>query len=113
MNKSGFTLTELLVTIVIIGVIMGLVIPSATRLSRENKNKIYEEYKNMMIEYAKVSKYKDRDYIKLTELDELQKVKNECQGYVLIHHSGDETTYEAKLACDKQENPDVLDPNYL
>ena len=40
--------------IIIIAIIMALVMPSATRVSQNNKKRIYEEYENMMIEYAKV-----------------------------------------------------------
>ena len=37
MNRNGFTLIELLVTIVVLALIMGIVFPSAIRLSKDNK----------------------------------------------------------------------------
>ena len=84
MNKKGFTLVELLATLVIIAIVMGVVLPSATRVSDENKEKTYEEYKKMMIEYAQISSLKNREsgIIKLSELEELGKVKRDCTGYV-------------------------------
>ena len=99
MNKKGFTLVELLATIVIIAVIMGLVLPSATRISRENKDKMCDAYMSMMVEYAQTSKFNNRFYIDLDELDELKKVKDECDGYVTIDYDGDIKLYVAHLYC--------------
>ena len=84
MNKKGFTLVELLATLVIIAIVMGIVLPSASRVSNDNKEKTYEEYEKMMIEYAKISPLKNNasGIIKLSELEELGKVKRDCTGYV-------------------------------
>ena len=98
MNKKGFTLIELLATIIIIGIIMGLVFPSAVQISVENKNRIYHEYEKMMEEYALVSPLKGQETINLDDLDELDKVKNECDGYVTLV-STDPIKYEAHITC--------------
>ena len=102
MKKRGFTLIELLATIVIIGFIMGIVLPSAIRISRENKEEIYKTYEQMIEEYAAVSKYKDQYYIELEDLEELDKVKNECEGYVLIDHEESVLDYKAYIKCTDQ-----------
>ena len=79
---------------------MAIVFPSALRLSDENKNKIYEEYEKMMVEYAKVSPLRDRDRIELSELMELKEVKDNCSsGYVLIDHTDKVPKYTAYITC--------------
>ena len=101
-NKKGFTLVELLATIIVIGLIMALILPSATRLSNENKETIYHTYEEMVEEYAAVSEYKNQYYIDIDDLDELSKVKNECTGYVLIDHETSPNNYKAYLSCGEQ-----------
>lgn len=102
MDKKGFTLIELLATIVIIAIIMALVMPSAIRVSKNNKQRIYQEYENMMVEYAKVSDLNINDTIDLIDLEELDKVKNECSGYVEIDHTVIPPVYKAYISCGDQ-----------
>lgn len=112
MNKNGFTLIEVLATIIIIAIIMSLVFPAALRVSKNNKTKIYGEYEKMMVEYAKVSPLRNRDVINLLELEELDKVKRECIGYVTISHSENNTTYTAYISCGEQYETEGFDPSY-
>ncbi len=109
MNKKGFTLVELLATIVIIALIMTLVMPSATKISKNNKTKIYLEYEKMMIEYAKVSKLNNQNTIDLFDLEELDKIKNECIGYVAINHTTTPYQYSAHISCGDQYTSEVFD----
>lgn len=113
MNKKGFTLVELLATIIIIAIIMTLVLPSAFRVSNNNKLKIYEEYEKVMVEYAMVSELNSRNKIKLTELEELEKVKSECSGYVLINHNSSPVLYTAYISCGDQYETEGFDSSYL
>ena len=106
MNRNGFTLIELLVTIVVLALIMGIVFPSAIRLSKDNKTKIYQEYENVMVEYAKTSSLKNQDRIDLDDLEELDKVKDECDGYVTIDHSSSIWQYKAYIKCTDQYQTD-------
>ena len=99
MNKKGFTLIELLAAIIIIAIIMTLILPSALRVNRKNQKKIYGEYENMMVEYAKVSVLNDQDIIDLIDLEELEQVKNECSGYVEIDHTSNPPKYYPYITC--------------
>lgn len=116
MNKNGFTLVELLATIIIIGLIMVFVMPSAARVSRNNKKRIYSEYENMMVEYAKINENNSEDVINLYDLEELENVKNECLGYVTINHSTTPSTYHAYIDCGEEYKTtgydSSLDSNY-
>ena len=98
MNKRGFTLIELLATIVIIAIIMALVFPAALKIRKNNEGKICDEYRNMMIEYARVSSKRNQDYIDLIELDELDQVKKDCDGYVVIDRTKELPTYKAIIS---------------
>lgn len=113
MNKKGFTLVELLATIVLISLIMIIIMPAASKIERNNKLKIYKEYENMMVEYAKVSKLNSQTTINLMELDELEKVKNECVGYVSINHSTTPNQYTAYISCSDQYTTQDFDEQNL
>ena len=99
MNKKGFTLIELLATIVLISIIMSIVMVSATKISRDNKLRIYHEYENMMVEYARINELNTGDLIDLFDLEELEKVKRECIGYVSIDHTKTPWEYKAYISC--------------
>ena len=54
MNKKGFTLIELIATIVIMALILIMVMPSITALVNNNEDKDYEYYGDALIEAAKI-----------------------------------------------------------
>lgn len=54
MNNKGFTLTELLVTIAIMGIITGLAFPSIRKLQEENKSEEFKAYEKVLVNAAKV-----------------------------------------------------------
>lgn len=100
MNKKAFTLTEILTVIVIIAIILGIVFPTISKIVNDNKEDMYKDYEKMMVEYAKLSDLKDQNIILLSELDELDKIKRECTGYVSINHSSTPIEYKAYISCD-------------
>lgn len=106
MNKKGFTLIELLAAIVIISLILMIVYPSITKISDENSTKMYKTYEDMMVEYAKASPLNDQYRIYLDDLDELDKIKNECDGYVLIDHDKTPPEYKAYIKCGEKYETD-------
>ena len=68
MNKHGFTLIELIVTIVIMALILILVMPSITALINNNEEKQYEYYADSLVEAAKV--YVDKEGEDINSLGE-------------------------------------------
>lgn len=54
MNKRGFTLVELIVTIAIISIISGIAYGSITTMQIRNRNKRYQTYEQVMINGAKL-----------------------------------------------------------
>lgn len=99
MNKKGFTLMELLAAIVIIGVVLMIVYPEISKISKKNSDDLYKSYENMMVEYAMVSQLKNNTIIKLSELEELVQIKKECKGYVTINHNVTPNDYKAYIRC--------------
>lgn len=59
MGNKGFTLTELIVTIALLGVIMAISFPAITKLQTQNQKKVYETYETSLLHGAKlyVDKY--------------------------------------------------------
>lgn len=59
MNNKGFTLTELIVTMVLIGIVTLIALPSIAKLQSQNKNETYYEYEKVIITASKlyVDKY--------------------------------------------------------
>lgn len=54
MNKNGFTLIELIATIVIMALILIMVMPSITALRKNSENKQYQYYGESLIEAAEI-----------------------------------------------------------
>lgn len=53
-NNKGFTLTELLVTIAIMGIITAIAFPAITKLQQENKEEEYKAYEKILLNGAKL-----------------------------------------------------------
>ena len=66
MDEKGFTLVELLATIVIMGLLIAVISPSVVNLQKNNRTKRFELYGKTMIEAAKLYVEKEGDDI--TEL---------------------------------------------
>jgi len=97
MNKKGFTVVEVLAVMIILGLLMLLVVPSISKLMKENDEKKYSTYERMMEEYAVVYPNKSLTVIKLSQLDNLDEAQNNCTGYVKVDRSTNE--YKAYIKC--------------
>lgn len=53
MNNKGFTLTELLIVLIVIGIISALVIPNISKTLEQQKIKLYNKQVNQIIEITK------------------------------------------------------------
>ena len=96
LNKKGFTLVELLATIVIMGIIMALAFPTVMGMIDSNKRKQYESFERSMTEYAKAYFEESTGTIGLSSLKQvgLTGIDEECVGYVLSNDN-----YKAYLKC--------------
>ena len=67
MNNKGFTMMEVLAAIVIVSVILMVVYPSVSEISKKNNEDKYHNYEKMMVEYAMINKNRDKDILKLVK----------------------------------------------
>ena len=80
MNNKGFTLVELLVVIVVMGVIMGMSWPVITKIQENNEINKYEKYGEAMVEGAKlyVDSYEEDLFYYEDDLTDEQKKVGQC-----------------------------------
>ena len=86
MNKKGFTLVELIAVIVLIAIISLLTFPALNNLRKNNNEKEFTTYEDMMVEYAKaIPNYQYKSFICLNDLG-IKKINETmtCNGYVLV-----------------------------
>ena len=62
-NGKGFTLTELLVAVVILGIVTGMSFPVIRRIRESNEKKQYEMYSNSITYSSKL--YVDSYFLKI------------------------------------------------
>lgn len=105
-NKKGFTLTEILATIVILGVILAIAVPSYNALSKKFEKEYYDKLDKSVLAAAK-SYWKDNpdrrpkellksDYIALDDLIKEKHIENVTEykskkgleGYIIIINVG-------------------------
>ncbi len=108
MNNKGFTLMEMLTVLVVITIIMMITVPIIINISKKNSDEMYASYEDMMEEYAKVSDKKNENLILLDDLEGLQKVKDECKGYV----ENKNNNYKAYIKCPKDTGDKYITEGY-
>ena len=119
MNKKGFTLTELLVVVVILGIIAGLSIPLIRNLSNMFEKKKYENYADSVLAAGKIfndsynedlfghneygcayityDKLVERKLIKDIEIDEM--TCDSPKTYIRVIKQKDKYAYKTFLTC--------------
>lgn len=131
MKNKGFTLVELLGTIVIIGIIFAIAIPSVTYIIRASKKRAYRAHENTMKKAAtayltdnsaKIPAKGEKCFINVDTLvaekyidslsDPEDKARNCHEGsYVNVYRSNEDInislTYEPYLNCSKNIKPEI------
>lgn len=127
-KKNGFTLVELLVSVVILGIILGFSIPTIRNVQKTNKNKKFQTYERSLIDSAKL--YTDSysadmfgnstygcievpysDLAKKTLIQDIQMSDSTCRGektYVRIIKLNDKYKYETHVECTSEKSNNVL-----
>ena len=118
MNKKGFTLTEILAVLVILGVVMVIAIPSVTNLQDRFKTKYYEKLDDTVISASKTY-FKDHEetipkeevgaaalslsgLMKNKYLESIYPYNNKtdlCKGYVVLVKNGESNQYYSCMYC--------------
>lgn len=120
-NKKGFTLTEILATIVILGVILAIAVPSYNALSKKFEKEYYDKLEGSVLAAAK-SYWKDNpdrrpkellksDYIALDDLIKKKHIENVTEyrskkgleGYIIIINVGN-GKYDYKTCIKNDKN---------
>lgn len=120
-NKKGFTLTEILATIVILGVILAIAVPSYNALSKKFEKEYYDKLDKSVLAAAK-SYWKDNsdkrpkellksDYIALDDLIKKKHIENVTEyrskkgleGYIIIINVGN-GKYDYKTCIKNDKN---------
>ena len=129
-NKNAFTLIEMLVVIVIVGIILAIAIPSVRNITNQNKNKIYQTHMEIVEVKTKLlmDRYKGELLSKKEscfQIDYQELLKNKwiteqgvfCNGSIIVTKSGNQKSLSADyyLSCvDKNNNSlnkDTTAPN--
>ena len=89
MNKKGFTLVELIGVVVLIAIVSMLTFPALNNLRKNNNEKEFKTYEDMMVEYARsIPNYRSKSNICLNQLTSigLKKINETmtCNGYVNV-----------------------------
>lgn len=120
MKKNGFTLVEVLLVLVILGVIAAIFIPEATKLLKENDKKIYKAKEEIMVKAAEDYVLENKSIVlpndsssasyvtinTLVENNNMSKILDSssaeaCKGFVKItKNSVYGYNYEACLICE-------------
>ena len=127
MNKKGFTLTELLVVVVILGIISGLSIPLIRNLTTVFEKKKYESYADSVLASAKLfndsysedlfghsdygcayityEKMQEKGLLKDIEVEDVS--CNSDKTYVRVIKQKDKYGYAVYLSCGKKVNGEI------
>ncbi len=79
MNNKGFTLVELLVTMVLVGIISGIAFPAISKLRDQNKDEEYKAYEKIILNGAKIYMDDNVDIWQYTRKESKALNKSECK----------------------------------
>ncbi len=122
LKEEAFTLVEVLVVIIILGVVLAIAIPSVSNISNNNRNRMYKVYMDVVEEQVKVliDEHKgelinDNHNCFVLNYETLVKQKIviesdvHCDGSIIIRKSGNQRNFSSEkyLTC-KDKNGDII-----
>lgn len=122
MKNKGYTITDILIVIVLLGVSALIIIPSVSNAFKTNNNEAHDKQMNMYLEQAKkyglehLDKLKEHDNILVLSLDELID-----EGYIValvdknLYDAKDNTTIinDMKIKITYDSDRDLVFTEYL
>ena len=121
-NKKAFTLVEMLVVVVILGVVLAIAIPSVSNLISGNRNKMYQAHMNIVEEKTKlfIDQHKGElmsenatcfqvNYQTLLNQEIITESDIHCSGSIIITKSGNNKNFTSNyyLSCVDKNNDSV------
>lgn len=120
LNKQAFTLIEMLVVVIIIGVVLAIAIPAVSNLINNNENRMYNTHLEIIDQKTKlfIDQHKGElqnisatcfqvNYRTLVEQEFIVESDVHCTGTIIINKSGNNKNFSSKyyLSCtDKKGN---------
>jgi len=114
-RKLGFTLIEMLIVIVIIGVILAIAIPSVVKLVERNSKDAYNVHMKLINSSTELFVLKNKglfntnatcykmSYDTLKNKTDLKEDKITCKGDIIIYKTNINYRYEYNLTCKDQK----------
>ena len=122
LNKRAFTLIEMLVVVVILGVVLAIAIPAVSNLASGNRQKMYQVHMNIVEEKTKlfIDQHKGElrsmsatcfqvNYQNLLNQDFIVESDVHCSGSIIITKSGNGKSFSSDyyLSCVDKNNDSI------
>jgi len=126
-NRRGFTLIEMLVVVIIIGVVLAIAVPSVSNLVSSRGKKMYDQqikliekavngytlkYKGEIIDAGDKSCYV-LPYQKLLNYELITETDIKCSGNIILNKNGNDYTPSYYLTCVDEDGTAFSEANTL
>ena len=112
-NRRAFTLIEMLVVVIVLGVILAIAIPSVSNLINQNRKKMYQVHMDIVEEKTQlfIDRYQGElessnatcfqiDYQDLLDQDFITEQDVSCSGSIIINKAGNQKNFSAEYYLD-------------